>query len=264
MNIVVLVKQVPDSGAERTLSQADHTLDREDAELVLDEINERAAEEALTLKETTDAHVTVVSMGPDSALDAIRKVLAMGADRGIHICDDRLRGADVLTTAKVLAAVVRTMEDVDLVLAGDATTDGQASAVPAVVADLLGLPQVTHVRKLDVDLGVDAGRVRAERETEDGESTLDAPLPALVSVTEKINEPRYPSFKGIMAAKKKPVDTVDLDDLFPDADEAGFLVTRTRVVEAVPRPPRTAGTRVTDDGSAGRHLAAYLIAQKLV
>jgi electron transfer flavoprotein beta subunit len=260
VNIVVLVKQVPDSGAERTLSEADHTLDREDAELVLDEINERAAEEALTLKETTDAHVTVVSMGPDSALDAIRKVLAMGADRGIHICDDRLRGADVLTTAKVLAAAVRTMEDVGLVLAGDATTDGQASAVPAVVADLLGLPQVTHVRKLEVD----AGRVRAERETEDGASTLDAPLPALVSVTEKINEPRYPSFKGIMAAKKKPVDTVDLDDLFPDSDEAGFLVTRTRVLEAVPRPPRTAGTRVTDDGSAGRQLAAYLIAQKLV
>ncbi|MDL5199838.1 electron transfer flavoprotein subunit beta/FixA family protein [Streptomyces sp. ALI-76-A] len=260
MNIVVLVKQVPDSGAERTLSEADHTLDREDAELVLDEINERAAEEALTLKETTDAHVTVVSMGPDSALDAIRKVLAMGADRGIHICDDRLRGADVPTTAKVLAAAVRTMENVDLVLAGDATTDGQASAVPAVVADLLGLPQVTHVRKLDVD----AGRVRAERETEDGEATLHAPLPALVSVTEKINEPRYPSFKGIMAAKKKPVDTVDLGDLFPDTDAAGFPVTRTRVMEAVPRPVRTAGTRVTDDGSAGRQLAAYLIAQKLV
>jgi electron transfer flavoprotein beta subunit len=148
--------------------------------------------------------------------------------------------------------------DVDLVLAGDASTDGQASTVPAIVADLLGLPQVTHVRRLDVD----AGRVRAERETDDGEATLDAPLPALVSVTEKINEPRYPSFKGIMAAKKKPVDTVDLDDLFPDA--AGLLMTRTRVVEAVPRPRRTAGTRITDDGSAGRRLAAYLIAQKLV
>ncbi|MER5185197.1 electron transfer flavoprotein subunit beta/FixA family protein [Streptomyces sp. NPDC002896] len=260
MNIVVLVKQVPDTGAERTLSEADHTLDREDADLVLDEINERAAEEALQLKESVDAEVTVVSMGPDSALDAIRKVLAMGADRGIHVCDDRLQGADVVTTAKVLAAAVRTVEDVDLVLAGNATTDGQASAVPAIVADLLGLPPLTHVRKLDVD----AGRVRAERETENGGATLDAPLPALVSVTEKINEPRYPSFKGIMAAKKKPVDTVDLDDLFPDADDAGFLVTRTRVVEAVPRPPRAAGIRITDDGSAGRQLAAYLIAQKLL
>lgn len=260
MNIVVLVKQVPDTGAERTLSPADHRLDREDADLVLDEINERAAEEALSLKETVDAHITVVSMGPDSALEAVRKVLAMGADRGIHVCDDRLRGADVVTTAKVLAAAVRTVENVDLVLAGDATTDGRASAVPAVVADLLALPQVTHVRKLDVD----AGRVRGERETENGEATLDAPLPALVSVTEKINEPRYPSFKGIMAAKKKPVDTVGLDDLFPDADDAAFLVTRTRVLEAVPRPPRSAGTRVTDDGSAGLQLAAYLIAQKLV
>ncbi|KOG32489.1 electron transfer flavoprotein subunit beta/FixA family protein [Streptomyces resistomycificus] len=260
MNIVVLVKQVPDSGAERTLSRADHTLDREDADLVLDEINERAAEEALSLKDTADAHVTVVSMGPESALEAVRKVLAMGADRGIHVCDDRLRGADVLTTAKVLAAAVRRVADVDLVLAGDATTDGQASAVPAVVADLLALPQVTHVRKLDVG----AGRVRAERRTENGEATLDAPLPALVSVTEKINEPRYPSFKGIMAAKKKPVDTVDLDDLFPDADDAGFLVTRTRVVEAVARPARSAGTRITDDGSAGRQVAAYLIAHKLL
>ncbi|GGS90869.1 electron transfer flavoprotein subunit beta/FixA family protein [Streptomyces violaceus] len=260
MNIVVLVKQVPDTAAERTLSGTDHLLDRENADLVLDEINERAAEEALTLKEAVGAEVTVVSMGPDSALDAIRKVLAMGADRGIHICDDRVAGADVVTTAKVLATAVRTVEDVDLVLAGNATTDGQASAVPAIVADLLGLPQLTHARELTVE----PGRVRAERETENGEATLDAPLPALVSVTEKINEPRYPSFKGIMAAKKKPVETVDLDDLFPDADDAGFLVTRTRVVDAVPRPARAAGIRITDDGSGGRQLADYLIAQKLV
>ncbi|WP_328974491.1 electron transfer flavoprotein subunit beta/FixA family protein [Streptomyces canus] len=260
MNIVVLVKQVPDTAAERTLTEVDHTLDRENTDLVLDEINERAAEEALTLKEATDAEVTVVSMGPDSALDAIRKVLAMGADRGIHIRDDRLQGADVVTTARVLAAAVRTVADVDLVLAGNAATDGQASAVPAVVADLLGLPQLTHVRELDLD----AGRVRAEREIENGETTLEAPLPALVSVTEKINEPRYPSFKGIMAAKKKPVATVGLDDLFPGADATGFLVSRTRVVEAVPRPARAAGIRVTDDGSAGRQLADHLIARKLV
>jgi electron transfer flavoprotein beta subunit len=260
VNIVVLVKQVPDTAAERTLSETDHRLDRENTDLVLDEINERAAEEALTLKETTGAEVTVVCMGPDSALDAVRKVLAMGADRGIHVCDDRLRGADVVSTARVLAAAVRTVADVDLVLAGNATTDGQASAVPAIVADLLGLPQLTHVRQLDVD----AGRVCAERETESGEATLEAPLPALVSVTEKINEPRYPSFKGIMAAKKKPVATVGLDDLFPDADDTGFFVTRTRVVEAVPRPARTVGIRVTDDGSAGRQLADHLIARKLV
>jgi electron transfer flavoprotein beta subunit len=260
VHIVVLVKQVPDTGAERTLSEADHTLDREEADPVLDEINERAAEEALRLKETADAHVTVVSMGPGSALEAILKVLAMGADRGIHIRDDRLHGADVVTTAKVLAAAVRTVQDIDLVLAGDATTDGQAGAVPAVVADLLALPQVTHVRKLEVG----AGRVRGERETGNGEVTLDAPLPALVSVTEKINEPRYPSFKGIMAARKKPVETVGLDDLFPDADDSGFLVTRTRVLEAVPRPRRAGGIRVTDDGSAGRQLAGHLIAQKLV
>ncbi|MFM9554459.1 MULTISPECIES: electron transfer flavoprotein subunit beta/FixA family protein [Streptomyces] len=260
MNIVVLVKQVPDTAAERALSATDLTVDREDTDLVLDEINERAAEEALTLKETVGAEVTVMSMGPDSALEAIRKVLAMGADRGIHISDARLHGADVVTTAQVLAAAVRTVGDVDLVLAGNATTDGQTSAVPAALADLLGLPQLTHAR----DVTVDAGRVRAERETEDGEATLDAPLPALVSVTEKINEPRYPSFKGIMAAKRKPVRTLDLDDLFPDADGTGFRVSRTRVLTAVPRPARVAGTRVTDDGSAGRDLAAFLIAQKLL
>lgn len=260
MNIVVLVKQVPDTAAERTLSGADHTLDRENTDLVLDEINERAAEEALILKEATDGEITVVSMGPDSVLDALRKVLAMGADRGIHIRDDRLQGADAVTTAKVLAAAVGTVTDVDLVLAGNATTDGQAGAVPAMVADLLGLPQLTHVR----ELALDAGRVRAERETDSGETTLDAPLPALVSVTEKINEPRYPSFKGIMAAKRKPVATVGLDDLFPDADDSGFLVTRTRVLEAVPRPVRAAGTLVTDDGSAGRRLLDHLIAQNLV
>ncbi|MGW4911851.1 electron transfer flavoprotein subunit beta/FixA family protein [Streptomyces sp. NPDC004270] len=261
MNIVVLVKQVPDSGAERILTGTDHTLDRTSADLVLDEINERAAEEALTLKEAVGAEVTVVSMGPGSALDAIRKVLAMGADRGIHVSDDKLRGADVLTTARVLAAAVRTVADVDLVLAGDATTDGQTSAVPAVVAELLGLPQLTHARELTVDA---RRRVRAERETEIGEATLEAPLPALVSVTEKINEPRYPSFKGIMAAKKKPVQTLDLDDLFPDTDDAGFQVTRTRVVEVVPRPARAAGVRITDDGSAGRQLVQHLIARKLV
>ncbi|MBR8638238.1 electron transfer flavoprotein subunit beta/FixA family protein [Streptomyces tuirus] len=260
MHIVVLVKQVPDTAAERTLSEADHTLDRETADLVLDEINERATEEALTLKEAVGAEVTVVSMGPGTAIDAIRKVLAMGADRGLHICDDRLHGADAVTTAKTLAAAVRRLEDVDLVLAGNTTTDGQAGAVPAMVADLLGLPQLTHARELTVD----AGRVRAERETENGEATLDAPLPALVSVTEKINEPRYPSFKGIMAAKKKPVETVDLDDLFPGVDDTGFLATRTHVVDAVPRPARAAGIRITDDGSAGRQLVGYLIAQKLV
>lgn len=153
MNIVVLVKQVPDTAAERTLSEVDHRLDRESADLVLDEINERAAEEALTLKEAVGAEVTVVSMGPDSALDAVRKVLAMGADRGIHVCDDRLEGADVVTTAQVLAAAVRAVADVDLVFAGNAATDGQTSAVPAVVADLLGLPALTHARELTVEAG---------------------------------------------------------------------------------------------------------------
>ncbi|MGJ5830545.1 electron transfer flavoprotein subunit beta/FixA family protein [Streptomyces ossamyceticus] len=263
MNIVVLVKQVPDTSAERTLTEGEYghfTLDREALDPVLDEINERAVEEALRLKETIGAQVTVVTMGPEPAADALRKALAMGADAGIHVCDEALRGSDVPTTARVLAAAVRAVEDVDLVLAGNAATDGRAGAVPAAVADLLGLPQLTQVRELEIS----DGQVRAERVTEDGEATLQASLPSLVSVTEKINEPRYPSFKGIMAAKKKPIRTLDLDDVFPDADSQRFVTARSQVAQAVPRPPRAAGTRCDDDGSAGRRIAEHLMAQKLL
>jgi electron transfer flavoprotein beta subunit len=259
-NIVVLVKQVPDTYSERKLSDADHTLDRDSADAVLDEINERAIEEALQIKEAHDGEVTVVSVGPDRATDAIRKALSMGADKAVHVVDDALHGSDLLQTAKVLAAAIGTVDDVDLVIAGNESSDGSGGAVPAILAELLGYPQLTHAREVTID----GTTVKVTRETEDGLTHLEASLPAVVSVGEKINEPRYPSFKGIMAAKKKPVETVTVADLGLDAGEVGLANAWTTVVEAAPKPPREAGQRVEDDGDGGNRIAEYLVGQKLI
>ena len=260
MNIVVLVKQVPDTWSERKLTDADHTLDRESEDAVLDEINERAVEEALLLQEAHGGEVTVIAMGPDRATDAIRKALSMGADKAIHVNDEALHGSDVLATAKVLAKAIGTVENVDLVIAGNEATDGRAGAVPAILAELLGLPQVTQLRKVTVE----GTTVKGERETDDGVAFVEASLPAVVSVTEKINEPRYPSFKGIMAAKKKPVSTLTVADLGIDASEVGLSGAWTQVLEASPKPPRSAGQRVEDGGDGGAKIAEYLVGQKLI
>jgi electron transfer flavoprotein beta subunit len=258
--IVVLVKQVPDTYSERKLTETDHTLDRESADAVLDEINERAVEEALKIKEAGEGEVTVISMGPDRVTDAIRKALSMGADKAIHVSDEALAGSDLIATAKVLAAAIGKVEDYDLVIAGNEASDGRGGAVPAVVAELLGLPQLTHMREVSVEGGV----VKGVRETDDGRTSLEASLPALVSVTEKINEPRYPSFKGIMAAKKKPVETFTIADLGIDAAEVGLGNAWSSVAEAAPKPPREAGQRVEDDGDGGVKAAEYLVGQKLI
>ncbi|WP_112262012.1 electron transfer flavoprotein subunit beta/FixA family protein [Lentzea terrae] len=260
MNIVVLVKQVPDTWSERKLTDADHTLDRESADAVLDEINERAVEEALQLQEAHGGEVTVIAMGPDRATDAIRKALSMGADKAIHVSDEALHGSDVLATAKVLAKAIGTVENVDLVIAGNEATDGRAGAVPAILAELLGLPQVTQLRKVTVE----GTTIKGERETDEGVAFLEASLPAVVSVTEKINEPRYPSFKGIMAAKKKPVSTLTVADLGVDASEVGLSGAYTQVLEASPKPPRSAGQRVEDGGDGGSKIAEFLVGQKLI
>ncbi len=260
MNIVVLVKQVPDTWSERKLTDADHTLDRESADAVLDEINERAVEEALLLQEAHGGEVTVIAMGPDRATDAIRKALSMGADKAIHVSDEALHGSDSLATAKVLAKAIGTVENVDLVIAGNEATDGRAGAVPAIIAELLGLPQVTQLRKVTVE----GTTIKGERETDEGVAFLEASLPAVISVTEKINEPRYPSFKGIMAAKKKPVSTVSIADLGVDASEVGLSGAWTQVLEAAPKPPRTAGQRVEDSGDGGAKIAEFLVGQKLI
>ncbi|MEU6129666.1 electron transfer flavoprotein subunit beta/FixA family protein [Saccharopolyspora sp. NPDC047091] len=260
MNIVVLVKQVPDTWSERKLKDSDHTLDRESADAVLDEINERAVEEALLIKEAQGGEVTVVAMGPDRATDAIRKALSMGADKAVHLSDEALAGSDAVSTAKALAKVVGTVDSVDLVLAGNEATDGRVGAVPAMLAELLGLPQLTYARKVTTD----GSTISIERETDAGIISLEANLPAVVSVTEKINEPRYPSFKGIMAAKKKPVSVLTLADAGIDASEVGLAGAGSKVVESAPKPPKQAGQRVNDEGDGGTKIVEFLAAEKLV
>ncbi|GAA1219347.1 electron transfer flavoprotein subunit beta/FixA family protein [Prauserella alba] len=259
-NIVVLVKQVPDTYSERKLNESDHTLDRESADAVIDEINERAVEEALKIKEAGEGEVTVLCVGPDRATDAIRKALSMGADKAVHVSDEALQGSDMVATAKVIAGALGKVDGYDLVIAGNEASDGRGGAIPAMLAEILGVPQLTHARELSLD----GTTLKVDRETEDGVTHLEASLPAVVSVTEKINEPRYPSFKGIMAAKKKPVETVTVADLGVDAGELGLSGAYATVLEAAPKPPRAAGERVDDDGDGGTKAAEYLVGQKLI
>jgi electron transfer flavoprotein beta subunit len=261
MNIVVLIKQVPDTYSERKLQEADGVLDRDAIDAVLDEINERAVEEALQLKERSEgSEVTVLTMGPDRATDAIRKALSMGADKAVHLSDAALAGSDAVATAKVLAKAIGTVDGVDLVLAGNEASDGRGAAMGAMVADLLGWPALTHVRELTVEGSAVTGR----RETDDGVTVLTAELPVVVSVSEKINEPGYPSFKGIMAAKKKPVTKLALADIGIDAAEVGLEHALAIVTSGLPKPPKSAGELVTDEGDGGTKIAAYLAAQKLI
>jgi electron transfer flavoprotein beta subunit len=260
MNIVVLVKQVPDTYSERKLRDSDGVLDRDATDAVLDEINERAVEAALQIKEAGDAEVTVLTMGPDRATDAIRKALSMGADKAVHLSDSALAGSDAVTTAKALAKAIGTVGQVDLVLAGNEASDGRGGAMAAMVAELLGYPALTHAREISVD----GGAVTVKRETDEGVTHLTADLPAVISVGEKINEPRYPSFKGIMAAKKKPVTTLSLADAGLDAGEVGLANALSTVTSAAPKPPKAAGEKIDDEGDGGAKIAAYLVGQKLI
>ena len=260
MNIVVLVKQVPDTYSERKLRDSDGVLDRDATDAVLDEINERAVEAALQIKEAGDAEVTVLTMGPDRATDAIRKALSMGADKAVHLSDEALAGSDAVTTARALVAAIGTVGQIDLVLAGNEASDGRGGAMAAMVAELLGYPALTHAREISVD----GSALTVKRETDEGVVHLTAELPAVVSVGEKINEPRYPSFKGIMAAKKKPVTTLSLADAGLDAGEVGLGNALTTVTSASPKPPKAAGEKVDDEGDGGAKIAAFLVGQKLI
>jgi len=264
-NIVVLIKQVPDTWSERKLADGDWTLDREAADAVLDEINERAVEEALQIREKEAANgvegsVTVLTAGPERASEAIRKALSMGADKAVHLKDDGLHGSDVIQTGWALARALGTIEGTELVIAGNEATDGVGGAVPAIIAEYLALPQLTHVRKL----ALEGGKVTGERETDDGVFTLEATLPAVVSVTEKINEPRFPSFKGIMAAKKKEVTVLTLADIGVEGDEVGLANAGSTVVSSTPKPPKTAGEKVADEGEGGKQIVQYLVGQKII
>ncbi|MGY1630506.1 electron transfer flavoprotein subunit beta/FixA family protein [Geodermatophilus sp. SYSU D01186] len=259
MNIVVLVKQVPDSGSERTLDPADNTVARGSADNVLNEIDEYALEEALQLKEAQGGEVTVLTVGPDSAADAIRKALSMGADRAVHVSDEAIHGSDAVQTSAVLAAALSQLE-YDLVLCGAEATDSQMSVMPALLAERLGLPQLSGARKLTVDGGV----AKVERQTDGGYWALEAPLPAIVSTWDTINEPRYPSFKGIMAAKKKPVEKKTLADLGIDAGAVGAGSATSQVLDFAGRPPKGEGVKVPDEGDGGQKLVDYLAAQKIV
>jgi electron transfer flavoprotein beta subunit len=262
MNIVVLVKQVPDTYSERKLNASDGILDREATDAVLDEINERAVEAALQLKEANDgSEVTVLTMGPDRATDAIRKALSMGADKAVHLSDEALAGTDYVGTAKALAKALGTVEGgYDIVFAGNEASDGRGGAIPAMVAEVLGVPALTHAQEVSVE----GTTVSVTRATDDGITKLTAELPAVVSVGEKINEPRYPSFKGIMAAKKKPVSTIGIGDAGIDAGEVGLANALSVVTSASPKPPKSAGEKVEDEGDGGSKVAAFLVAQKLI
>jgi electron transfer flavoprotein beta subunit len=261
MNIVVLIKQVPDTYSERKLEASDGRLDRDATDAVLDEINERAVEAALQIKEANGgSEVTVVTMGPDRATDAIRKALSMGADKAVHLSDPALAGTDAVGTAKALAALIGSTGGYDLVLAGNEASDGRSGATPAMVAEILGVPALTHAREITID----GSSVTVRRETDDGVTVLQADLPAVVSVNEKINEPRYPSFKGIMAAKKKPVSTLTLADAGIDATSVGADGALSTVTSAQPKPPKSAGEKVTDEGDGGQKIAAFLVGQKLI
>ena len=251
MKIVVLVKEVPDTYGERRLDPTTGILDRS-GDLVVDEIDERALEVALQYKDGhKDAEVVVLAVGPASAKDALRKGLSMGA---VHVEDDALAGADALVTARAIAAALRG-EAFDLVVAGNESTDGRGGIVPAMVAELLGLPLLGSLG----EVAIADGSVRGTRLTETAATTLSAPLPAVVSVTEKSAEARFPNFKGIMTAKRKPLAVRSTGEL-----GVGSTTPGSRVLTVAERPARAAGTTIADEGDAGERLVAFLRERKAI
>src|SRR5215831_1431475 len=250
MKIAVCVKAVPDAAAGRRLDPETKRLDRS-GELAVSEWDTYAIEEALVLKEAAgEGEVVVVSLGPEKAVDALRKALAMGADRAVLVSDPAFEGADLLGTAKALAGALE-RESPDLVLFGQQSADGGGACLWAAVADRLRQPVVSQVSELTVD----GGSLTGKRQTEFGYDTIKAPLPAVVAVSDAINTPRYPSLKGIMGAKKKPQETRDGGD----AVAAG-----TTVVALNPPPPRGESVKIEDDGSAAEKIVEFLAEKRLV
>jgi electron transfer flavoprotein beta subunit len=265
MNIVVCVKYVPDATADRQF-ESDNTVDRVGVDGLLSELDEYAVEQALQIREKAgdDTEVTAVCIGPEKAVDAVRKALQMGADKGVHVVDDAIAGSDYVATSLVLAKAVEKAgaeKKVDLVVCGMASTDASGSVVPAMLAERLGLPQVTLASVIETQ----GDQVRIKRDGDTATEVVGATMPLVLSVTDQSGEARYPSFKGIMAAKKKPLETWSLSDLGVDADQVGLGAAWTAVEETTARPPRTAGEIVKDeDGSGATALTEFLAAKKFI
>ncbi len=270
MNIVVCVKHVPDATADRRF-ESDETVDRVGVDGLLSELDEYAVEQALQIKEKASQNeggevtVTALCVGPERALDAVRKALQMGVDRGVHVSDEAIAGSDAVATSLVLAEAINKIGGadggLDLVVCGMASTDGSMSVVPAMLAERLGLPQVTMASVVETQ----GDQIRVKRDGDTATEVIGATLPVVLSVTDQTGEARYPSFKGIMAAKKKPMETWALADLGVEAEKVGLSVAWTQVEQTTERPPRTAGEIVTDeDGSGAVALAEFLAAKKFI
>ena len=264
MKIAICVKQVPDSWAEKKMVNG--LLDRASVDAVLNDLDEYAIEEALRIVESLNAEgathsITLISMGPDRAGEAIRKGLSMGADEAILISDPALSGSDALTTSKVLAKVISD-DGFDLVFCGTESTDARMSVIPAMLAERLGWAQLTFAGSVKVDSS--SSRVEIARMSEGGVEVMSASLPCVVSVIEKINEPRYPSFKGIMAAKKKTIANKSLSDIGISPSEVGVSGAWSAVIDANARPPRDKGIKIEDSGEGGLRLAEFLQEKRLV
>ena len=265
MNIVVCVKYVPDATGDRKFED-DGTVDRVGVDGLLSELDEYAVEQALQIKEKLgdDTEVTVLTVGPESAADAVRKALQMGADKGVHVSDEAIAGSDALATSLVLAEAVKKLDGEggwDLVMCGMSSTDGVMGVVPAMLSERLGVPGVTFGSEVEID----GGTVKIRRDGDAATVMVEGSLPAVVSVTDQTGEARYPSFKGIMAAKKKPVETWSLSDLGVEADAVGLSAAWTTVESTDERPPRTAGEIVTDEGGSGaKALVDFLASKKFV
>jgi electron transfer flavoprotein beta subunit len=254
LNSVVCVKHIPDPNVPGEMDG--DVLKRDGVQGVLDPGDEFGVEAALLLKEAHGGQVIVISMGPDPAQEAVRRALSMGADRAILVTDDALRGADALITARVLAAAIKRVE-YDIVIAGVESTDGYTGTMPSSLAEFLGLPQLTFANAVEVADGV----VSVHRQTSSGYHVVECSLPALVTVTAGVNEPRYPSFKGIMAAKKKPQEQLGLADLGLDS---GQLSSDQRVDELTSEEERRAGEVVSDDGEGASRIVDFLKAAKIL
>jgi electron transfer flavoprotein beta subunit len=270
MNIIVCVKHVPDATADRKFED-DNTVDRVGVDGLLSELDEYAVEQALQLKEKAaggdgdgEVEVTALCVGPEKAVDAVRKALQMGADKGIHVVDDAIAGSDAIATSLVLAKAIEKAgaeTKVDLVLCGMASTDASMSVVPAMLAERLSWPQVTMASVIESQ----GDQVRIKRDGDTATEVIGATMPLVLSVTDQSGEARYPSFKGIMAAKKKPLDTWSLSDLGVDSGDVGLSVAWTEVEDTTERPPRSAGEIVKDeDGSGATALTEFLASKKFI